>query len=239
MVKKYFLFFIFSFSFSFFIVSCATKEKPILPADVLYEDGTVSMKNKKYSKAIKAFKDIRDHYPFSEYSIDSELNLADAYFLQKSFLEASEAYKEFELLHPRHQAIPYVLFQIALSYQSLFISVDREINSLLEAQKYYNKILEYYPKTKYAESSEKSVLFIKKKLADRDVYLANFYWRTKRYTAAWLRYEFIIRTHVDFPKIVEYATVQSEAAYLKKMQQDAQTEYDRMHFQIKDLFKWL
>lgn len=224
---------------SLFMFSCATKEKPILPAPVLYENGTSAMKNKKYSKAIEAFKDIRDHYPFSEYSVDSELNLADAYFLQKSFLEASEAYKEFELLHPRHQAIPYVLSQIALSYQSLFISVDREVTPLLESQKYYNKILETFPNTKYAENAQKSIFFIKKKLADRDVYLANFYWRTGKYTAAWLRYKDIIKTHVEFPKIIEYATIQAEASYLKKIQQDAQAEYDRTHFQLKDLFKWL
>ncbi len=90
----------------------------------IYENATEAMRDKKYGLAVDYYTKIKDNYPFSPYAIQAELSLADAYFLDEKYQEAAEAYKEFESLHPRHESIPYVLYQIGISEMKMFVSVD-------------------------------------------------------------------------------------------------------------------
>lgn len=219
-------------------IGCA-KEKVVLPLDVLYEQGTQAMQQKKYSKAISAFKDIRDHYPFSQYAEEAILNLSDSYFLASKFLEAADSYKEFEMLYPRHKVIPYVMYQIGFCHQSLFISVDREIDSLVEARAYYQRLIELYPTSNYGVKAKEQIITIIRNLANRDVYLANFYWRTERYGSAYFRYKEITEKYPELKDIYDYAKEQASISYLKFMEQQAKSAQDEGHFQFSDLFKWL
>lgn len=222
-----------------FLASCATKEEPVLPLEVLYEQGTQAMQQKKYSKAIKAFKSIRDHYPFSQYAEEAILSLADSYFLADKFIEAADSYKEFEMLYPRHKVIPYVMYQIGFCYQSTFISVDREIDSLNEAKGYYQKLLDIYPKSNYASKAKEQIIFITRKLAERDIYLANFYWRTEKYGSAYIRYKEVTEKYPHLQDIYDYAKKQATISYFKFMEQQAEHAQDEGRFQFKDLFQWL
>ena len=229
----------FALILSTLFVACATKEKPVLPLEVLYEQGTQAMQQKKYKNAITAFKAIRDHYPFSQYAEEAILNLADSYFLSHKFIEAADSYKEFEMLYPRHKVIPYVMYQIAFCYQSTFISVDREIDSLLEAKGYYQKLVDIYPNSNYATKAKEQLLGITRKLAERDIYLANFYWRTERYGSAYVRYKEITEKYPQIQDIYEYAKKQATISHFKFMEQQAKQAQDEGRFQFKDLFQWL
>ncbi|MDE7469393.1 MAG: outer membrane protein assembly factor BamD [Desulfovibrionaceae bacterium] len=220
-------------------LGCAAKEEPVLPLEVLYEQGTQAMQQKKYKLAVKAFKAIRDHYPFSQYAEEAILNLSDSYFLSNQFLQAADSYKEFEMLYPRHKVIPYVMYQIGFCYQSLFISVDREIDSLVEAKGYYQKLIDIYPNSNYGTKAKEQILTITRKLAERDIYLANFYWRTERYGAAYVRYTEVIEKYPELQDIATYAKKQATISYLKFMEQQAEQAQDEGRFQFKDLFQWL
>ena len=70
-----------------------------------YEDGD-------YTIAIEHFQQLKDWYPFSKYAILAELKIADSQYHLKNYEEAIFAYEEFEKLHPRNEAIPYVIYQI-------------------------------------------------------------------------------------------------------------------------------
>ena len=113
------------------LVACASKEKVVLPLETLYEQGTTAMQKKEYTKAVAAFKDIRDHYPFSPMIEEVALNLADAYYLSYKFIEAASAYEEFATLYPRNKVIPYVLYQMGASHEALFISVEVSAQTFL------------------------------------------------------------------------------------------------------------
>ena len=91
----------------------------------IYENGNDAMRAGEYAKAAQSYARIKDDYPFSPYAIEAELSLADAYFLNKKYREAAEAYRDFETLHPRHSAIPYVLYQLGMSLKNSYRSVDQ------------------------------------------------------------------------------------------------------------------
>ena len=99
----------------------------------IYENGNDAMRAGEYAKAAQSYARIKDDYPFSPYAIEAELSLADAYFLNKKYREAAEAYRDFETLHPRHSAIPYVLYQLGMSLKNSYRSVDQASTEVAEA----------------------------------------------------------------------------------------------------------
>ena len=102
-------------------------------AQEIFEAANDAMSEKNYVRAVELYNKLRDSYPFSPYTIDAELSLGDAYFLDEEYELATESYKDFESLHPRHEAIPYVLYQTGMSLMKQFRSVDRATTELQEA----------------------------------------------------------------------------------------------------------
>ncbi|MBW1694511.1 MAG: outer membrane protein assembly factor BamD, partial [Deltaproteobacteria bacterium] len=85
-------------------------------AQMLAWDGMDAYEDGNYSAAIDNFQQLKDWYPFSKYAILAELKIADSNYHLKRYEEAIFAYEEFEKLHPRNEAIPYVIYQIGRCY---------------------------------------------------------------------------------------------------------------------------
>ena len=125
-------------------------------AEQLALDGMQKMKKKDYDEAIKDFKKLKEHYPYSKYAILAELKLGDAYFHDKKYGEAGIAYEEFVRLHPRNEVIPYVLYQVGMSHFLTFTSVDRDPEETHIAMQSFEKVMQNFPKSDYARRSAKS-----------------------------------------------------------------------------------
>ena len=94
-----------------FVSGCSIVDQYFLPpaedtVQEIFEAGNDAMRDKDYPQAIKFYNRIKDEFPFSPYAIEAELAVADAYYLDKEYPQASDAYKDFETLHPRNEAIP-------------------------------------------------------------------------------------------------------------------------------------
>ena len=81
-------------------------------AQQLAWDGMDAYDDGEYKDAIENFQKLKDWYPFSKYAILAELKIADAHYHLDQYEEAIFAYEEFEKLHPRNEAVPYVIYQI-------------------------------------------------------------------------------------------------------------------------------
>lgn len=79
-------------------------------AQELFETGNDYFQEQNYAKAAIYYSKLKDNFPFSPYAIEAELSLADCYYRDEEWGPAVEAYKESESMHPRHEAMPYVLF---------------------------------------------------------------------------------------------------------------------------------
>lgn len=205
----------------------------------LAEAGTDAMQEKNYGKAVEYFTMLKDRYPFSPYTTQAELALADAYFHDEQYMAAEDSYKEFEALHPRHEAIPYVLFQIGRANYMQFKSIDRPQTQVEEGLQYFLRLQETYPGTQYAEKAGEFVIKSRTRLAEHELYVADFYWRRDSFGPAWNRYKYVAEEFPDLPEIQEYARRKGELAYLK-LQLDASREIrERDEGTWKKWFKWL
>ena len=113
----------------------------------LFENGNDAMREKDYMAAIGYYSKLKESFPFSPYAKEAEVSLGDAYYLDGEYLLASEAYKDFEAMHPRDEAVPYVLLQIANSNIKSYTSIDRPTTALVEAEAYLRRVIESYPGT--------------------------------------------------------------------------------------------
>jgi outer membrane protein assembly factor BamD len=210
-----------------------------LDAEDLFETANDAMLDKNYALSIKNFTRLRENFPYSPYAIEAELSLADAYYLDSDWLMAVEAYKEFEAMHPKHPAIPYVLYQIGLSGMHTYTSVDRPPTLIHEALSYFIRLRESFPGDEYSDKAVEQIRECRRLLAGYEIYLGDFFFRTKKYRSAWMRYKNVITDYKDIEDLYSYALVQADAAYALQVEAEAERTRRAREGSVLDLFNWL
>ena len=180
------------------ISGCAwfeTKEERT--AQELVSDGVDQFNDGDYKKAIESFENLKDWYPFSKFVILAELKTADAYYHLKSYEEAVAGYEEFENLHPRNEAIPYIIYQTGLCYFEQIDTIDRDHTPATKALEIFLRLQKQFPDNLYAIRAEEHIKKCIKTLAGHEFYVAFFYFKTKHYKAALNRFKWVIANYPD------------------------------------------
>ena len=193
-----------------FIFGCSTvkgwfgdKKKSDKPPDVLAQEGIKDLKKKNYDDAIETFEKMRDRYPYSDQALLAQIKLADAYFYKKKYDEAIQAYKDFEKLHPTNKAVPYCIYREGLCYYQQRSTIDRDQTYTTKALEEFRRLKQKFPQSEYVPRAEKHIAKCRLDLGEHDFYIAEFYYRTKRYQAALDRYQSMAQDYPEFPKQAE------------------------------------
>ncbi|MGA9755761.1 MAG: outer membrane protein assembly factor BamD [Desulfobaccales bacterium] len=173
------------------------------PPDVLAEEGIKDLKKEKYVDAIETFEKIRDRYPYSEQALLAQLKVADAYFYKKKYDEAFNAYREFEKLHPTNKAVPYCIYREGLSCYRQRTTIDRDQTYTQKAIDEFKRLKQKFPDSEYIPKAEQYLSRCRMDLVEHEFYVAEFYYKTKRYQAALDRYQAITQDYPDFAKNAE------------------------------------
>lgn len=184
---------------SVLVISCATKRpEGATEAEVLYKEAQTLMKKSRYIQATEKLNLIRSQYPYSFYATHAELLQADILFAQENYAESAAAYILFRDFHPKYNELGYVVFRISESfYRQLPETFDRDLSAGIEAIKYFNELLTTYSNTEYVKDAQARISQIEDMLEKKEIYIADFYFRTKDYFAAKNRYEDILKTLKD------------------------------------------
>jgi outer membrane protein assembly factor BamD len=166
-------------------------------AEELAWDGMDAYDNGNYGKAIEKFQKLKDIYPFSKYAILAELKIADAHYQREEYEEAIFEYENFERLHPRNEAIPYVIYQIGRSYYDQIDTTDRDQTSARKALEAFQRLTKQFPEDQYARRSAEHISKCLKSLAGHTYLIGVFYYKTKHYKAALHRFMSIISDYPD------------------------------------------
>jgi outer membrane protein assembly factor BamD len=150
-----------------------------------------------YTRAIENFEKLKDWYPFSSYAKLAELKIGDAHYKLEQYEEAVFAYEEFEKLHPRNEAIPYVIYQIGRCYFDQIDTIDRDQNSARKALETFQRLKKQFPNDPYARSAEAHITTCYKSLAGNEYLIGKFYYKAKHYKAAHQRFMAVISKYPD------------------------------------------
>ncbi len=169
-------------------------------ATQLAADGMTAYERGKYRDAIESFEKLRDWYPFSKYAALAELKTADSYFHLGEYDEAMYAYETFERLHPRNEAVPYVIYQIGRCHFDRMESVDRDQTATRKALEAFNRLKQSHPDSPYAEKADAHIQECYRNLAGHEFYVGMFYFKSKHYKTAISRFQSVLD---DYPDVGE------------------------------------
>ena len=208
-------------------------------AQELFENANDAMREKDYVTAASYFQRIKDSFPFSPYTLEAELALGDAYYLDEDYPLAADAYKEFEMLHPGHEAIPYVLYQIGMSDMKSFISIDRPTTMIQEAIEYFTRLIDSHGSSQYAATAPAEIAKCRALLAEHELYVGDVFWNGGRYGAAWRRYSYILDEYKDVPEVYKHAEEKALSAYYRYREEQSKETREKIEGTWKNWFRWL
>lgn len=189
-------------------------------AEENYQRGVAELKERNYVEAVKFFEYVRTKYPFDKHATLAELRLADAKFDQDRFAESAEAYKQFVALHPTSTELDYARYRQALSLfrdapgdfalfppahekdqrqteaavqvlQELVQEEQAKADALAEAKKAGTQPLPPEP-SRYLLDAKKLLGKARERLAAREWYVAEYYYKRKNWAGAAGRYEALL-----------------------------------------------
>jgi len=164
-------------------------------AETLVNEGTSDYREGNYRDAIHSFTTLRDWYPFSKYAILAELKIADSHYKLDSYEEAIPAYQEFENLHPKNEAIPFVIYRIGMCWYKEIPSADKDQTPASKAMAEFQRLIDRFPQDTLSVKATKKINRCKESLAGHEAYVADYYLKTKQYKAALKRYESIFAVY--------------------------------------------
>jgi outer membrane protein assembly factor BamD len=168
-----------------------------LTAEELAMKGMEEFDEGNYKKSIESFQKLKDIYPFSRYSILAELKLGDAHYRVEQYEDAVFAYEEFEKLHPRNEAIPYVIYQIGRCYFDRMSTPDRDQTAARKALEAFQRLQKQFPNDPYSRSAADHIVACQKSLAGHEFGIGHFYYKSQHYRAALERFRSVVAKYPD------------------------------------------
>ena len=168
--------------------------------EILYKQGLALFNKRDYTEALKRFEQLKSSFPDSPpYTLWAELKIGDCHFLKKDYVEAIAAYEEFKKTHPAHEEIPYVQYQIGMSYFNQMRTPDRDQTSTKKALSNFEYLVANYPPSLFTEKTKTKMDLCKKQLADHEFYIGNFYYKRNQFQAAANRFEGLLENLPQTP----------------------------------------
>lgn len=182
-----------------FLLSCASEEKKGDTAEAAFKIAKEYEDDERYKIAIQRYSDVKNKFPYSSFATEAELAIADVHFKNEDYPEAQISYQNFKELHPKHPKIDYVVYKTGLSYfLQLPETIDRDITLANDAIYSFDELIKRFPTSQYLveakEYRRKSYVM----LNEKELYIADFYFKQKYYDSALLRYISAYKKFPDF-----------------------------------------
>lgn len=166
-------------------------------AEDLYAHAIEDLEDDLYPEALEGFSNIKSKFPYSKFVALADLGIADVSFERRAFIEAVDGYRNFLKYHPTHKKASYAMYRIAAAYREqlpddfwfLPPSAEKDQASTRLAISAYKDMIARFPDTPEVKAARKELSECRRRLADHELYVAEFYFSRKRWKAAAARAE--------------------------------------------------
>lgn len=206
-----------------FAAGCGTKKAiHTEDADELYERAVKELNEEgggfpwifndpNYERTAEILREIQLRHTFSPYATLAELRMADLYYKQGEYEQAVVEYEAFLNRHPGHRETQHAMYFLAMSYYKLKKSPDRDPTYARKALESFREFKNRFPDYEQMNKVDNRIRKCKDILAEREIYIGNFYMREDNYKAAYERYDNVLEKFPD-SKYVDEATRKMEEA---------------------------
>ena len=197
-MKNYFVIFIISF---LLLISCSKenvkksviKEKSLdLQVKEAYEEGIENLESGDVLFAAKKFNEAEILFPQSEWAPKSILMAAYAYYTQDYYEDAIIELQRFIKLYPNHKNLSYAYYLLGISFYEQIVDEKKDLQSIVNAKKYFNIVITNFPNSEYAIDSEFKIDLINDILASKEMYLGRYYFQKKKWIPSINRFRTVV-----------------------------------------------
>lgn len=175
---------------------CATPQTN-KPTDVLFKEGEQFYQNGKYEDAIAQWKKVKESYQSPELTTRAELGIADAYFLNKDYIEAASAYEDFRKLHPNHEQAGFALYRQGMSNFNQINRIDTDQTPVKNSLTVFESYLRLYPSGEQLTEVQEKIRDCRDKQLQYEIYVGRFYLKTDAYKGAIARFTEALNSFPD------------------------------------------
>lgn len=155
-------------------------------------------KDERYDEALAQFAQIKNKHPYSNLATEAELKIADIHFKREDFAEAQGNYESFKELHPNYSKIDFVTFRLGLSLlNQLPSTIDRDLSLANKSILYFDEVMTSFPKSEYVGQARDNKAKLLNMLAEKELYIGDFYFKRDRFDSALGRYEDLLSRFPD------------------------------------------
>ena len=164
-----------------------------------------------YEQAIKLYEALEARYPFSDSARQARLDLMFAYYKNHETESAVDAADQFIRENPTHPRCDYayyikglVYFEETPNFVERWFRVDLTERPPIDGLKSFaafQTLVQQYPHSVYAHDAERRMTYLRNRLANYEIEVADYYMRRGAYVAAVNRAEYVIEHYDGSPSV--------------------------------------
>lgn len=189
-------------------------EEEIIPAETLYQEAVDQLDKGNAESGLAAIEKLQRQHPYSEYAEKTRVLEIYAQFGAKRYDEAILAADRYLALYPNSEDTAYVLYMQGTAYFNKISDITRNQQNAQDAIATYERLVDNYPNSEYAEVARRNLLIARDQLAGKEMSVGRYYLGNGQYTAAINRFLTVVRQH-ERSTHVEEALMRLTEAYLK------------------------
>jgi outer membrane protein assembly factor BamD len=170
---------------------------PILPAEELYRRGETELARRGYEEARGQFRTIVERHPNSSAAPRARFLIGRAFYLEGEFDKAVTEFQTFMAFYPRHQIADLVQYHLAMASYDQVISkgIEQDQSLAARALEEFRKLVREYPESRYATDALAKIDICRGRLAQKEVWVATYYFTQGSAGAARQRLELVLREY--------------------------------------------
>lgn len=210
-------------------VGCAgdkVKNKNLTP-DKIYELANKDMNNGNYASAVKTYEQLESRFPFANVSRQGQLDLMYAYYKNRAPESAEDQADQFIRENPAHPRVDYAYYIKGLAtfegvpnFVERWFRADLSKRPPIDARKSFEAfqtLLQRFPNSIYAADSRQRMIFLRDRLANYEIAVAQFYLERGAYVGAINRCKYVLENYDGAPAMRNALAIMTQSYQLLGM----------------------
>ena len=176
------------------VIEKSTIKEKSLELQVLgaYQEGINSLEDGDVLFAAKKFNEAEILFPQSDWAPKSALMAAYAYYTQDYYEDAKSELERFVKVYPKHKNLDYAYYLLAVTHYEQIVDETKDLQSIVEAKKYFKIVVKKYPDTEYALDADFKLDLIDDILAAKEMYIGRYYFDKQKWISSINRFRAVV-----------------------------------------------
>jgi outer membrane protein assembly factor BamD len=216
------------------VAGCGNRSRePIGSAERLYEMAKRASDNRNYRDAITYYEQLEARFPFSNSARQGQLDLMYAYYKNREPESAIDQADQFIRENPAHPRVDYAYYIKGLTqfernpnFLERWFNADLSERPPIDARtsfQAFQTLVDRFPNSEYAPDARQRMVFLRNRLANYEIHVAEYYLKRGAYVGAINRAKYAVENYDGAPQIRRALQIMAESYRKLGMPDLAQT----------------